>query len=308
MLIIPMGLPPGDPDGVEDGTALPEDDVHLLEAAVGGFGVEEVDGGEDEGVDDGEDDVGPVADAREGDGRDHHDHEVPDPVPARRHRVRRRPDPQRHDLGRVQPGHAEPADGEEGVEDEEEDRGRDAGLRGADRIRDGQDDHAAGHAGGAEQHQLAPAELLDGEDGDPGGGEVLGPVAGGDEAREEIGEADLALQDGGDVVGDQVDAGDLLEHLVDVGEHDAVEVAVLGHGEEVPEVALGHLHDGRLDHDELVLNVRVVLGAIAQSGEHGAGFVLAALEDEPAGRFGQGHDEHQDDGSEEDLEGDGESP
>ena len=35
-----------------------EDGVHFFEGAVGGFGVEEVDDGEDEGVDYGEDDVG----------------------------------------------------------------------------------------------------------------------------------------------------------------------------------------------------------------------------------------------------------
>ena len=303
-----MRLPSRNAHGIKDTAALAENHIHLLETAIGRLRVEEVHRGENGGVDDGEDDIRLVADAREGDRGDHHDHEIPDPVPARGHRVRWRADPQGHDLGGVKPGHAQPADGEEGVEDEEEDGGCDARVGRADGIRDGQDDHAPGHARGTEQHQLPPAEPLDGEDGDPGGGEVFGPVAGGDETREEIGEADLALQDGGDVVGDQIDPGDLLEHLVDVREHDAVEVAVLGHGEEVAEVALGHLHDRCLDHDEFVLDVRVVLGDIAQRGEHGPGFVLAALEDEPPGGFGERHDETQDHGREEDLEGDGEPP
>ena len=87
-----------------------------------------------------------------------------------------------------------------------------------------------------------------------------------------------------------------------------MEVAVLGHGEEVPEVALGHLHHSRLDHDEFVLDVRIVFGNIAQRRQHGPGFVLAALEDQPARGFRQRHDETQDHGREEDLEGDGEAP
>lgn len=142
VLSVASGLVVRNADDVEDIRRLVEDLVHLLERAVRGLGVEEVDAGDDEGVDDGEDDVGLVADCVEGDGRDHDDHEVEGPVGGRRERVCRRADPQGHDFGRVEPGHAEPADGElggrlcqlswpmgrrlstrgtyEGVEDEEE--------------------------------------------------------------------------------------------------------------------------------------------------------------------------------------------
>lgn len=104
---------------------LVEDAVHLLERAVRRLRVEEVDTGHHEGVDDGKDDVRPPPDVVEGDGRDHDDEEVEDPVGRRRQRVGGRPDPQRDDLGRVQPLHAQPADGEEGVEDEQEHDARD---------------------------------------------------------------------------------------------------------------------------------------------------------------------------------------
>ena len=40
----------GNSDDIEDGCGLAEDGVHLLQGAVGGFGVEEVDDGEHEGV------------------------------------------------------------------------------------------------------------------------------------------------------------------------------------------------------------------------------------------------------------------
>lgn len=54
-------------DDVEDRCCFGEDGVHLFEGAVGGFGVEEVDYGDYEGIDYGEDYVGFVADCCEGD-------------------------------------------------------------------------------------------------------------------------------------------------------------------------------------------------------------------------------------------------
>jgi hypothetical protein len=98
VLVVHERLLDRDRHDVEDVCGLLEDQVHFFEGPVAGLGEEEVDGGEDEGVDDGEDDVGLlmksvvatysvrrrslitylVADGLEGDGRDHHDHEVED--------------------------------------------------------------------------------------------------------------------------------------------------------------------------------------------------------------------------------------
>ncbi len=49
-LPIPSRLLPRDLDDREVGVAFAEDAVHFLEGAVGGFGVEEVDAGDHEGV------------------------------------------------------------------------------------------------------------------------------------------------------------------------------------------------------------------------------------------------------------------
>ena len=185
-------------------------------------------------------------------------------VRARAQRIRRRPDPQRHDLRRVQPRHSQPADGEEGVEDEQEQRGDDAGRFAADLGHNGEDGHGEGLPGGAEQHQRAAAELLDREDGDPGREEVLGAVGSGEDAGHGRGEVDFVLVDGGGVVGDEVDAADLLEDLVDVREHRAVEVAVRRAGEEVAVATLAHLEDRVLDFEEFVVDEGVVRGQIAQ--------------------------------------------
>ena len=94
----------GDCDDGEVGVAFAEDAVHFFQGAVGGFGVEDVDDGEDEGVavgglvslsgsglgeiewvgvvdrvcflHDGEDDVGLVFDGCKSHRCDHYDHEV----------------------------------------------------------------------------------------------------------------------------------------------------------------------------------------------------------------------------------------
>lgn len=50
MLAVAVGLVAGDGDDVEDTSRLVEDGVHFFEGSVGGFGIEEVDDGEDKCV------------------------------------------------------------------------------------------------------------------------------------------------------------------------------------------------------------------------------------------------------------------
>ena len=57
ILAIPVRFLVGDLHDCKDRVALLEYDVHLLQRAVGGFRVEEIDHGDNEGVDDGEDDI-----------------------------------------------------------------------------------------------------------------------------------------------------------------------------------------------------------------------------------------------------------
>lgn len=60
-----------------------ENAVHFFEGAVGSLGIEKVDHGEDEGINDSEDNVGLVFDGGESNGCDHYDHEVESPVRGR---------------------------------------------------------------------------------------------------------------------------------------------------------------------------------------------------------------------------------
>jgi hypothetical protein len=76
VLAVAAGLVLGDLDDGEPAAGtldLVEDGIHLLERAVGRLGIEEVDHGHDDGVDDGKDEVRPVANVVEADGGDHDD-------------------------------------------------------------------------------------------------------------------------------------------------------------------------------------------------------------------------------------------
>lgn len=89
---------------LDDGaTYLVEDLIHLLERSVGGLWVEEVDAGDDESIEDGEDDICLVANGCKGHRRDHDDHEVKDPVCGRGQGICGRADSKWHDFGGIQP-------------------------------------------------------------------------------------------------------------------------------------------------------------------------------------------------------------
>lgn len=79
VLAVAVRLVAGNRDDVEDAGRILEDSVHLLQGPVGGLGIEEINDGEDEGVDDRKDDVGLVSDVLESDGGNHDNQEVEDP-------------------------------------------------------------------------------------------------------------------------------------------------------------------------------------------------------------------------------------
>lgn len=190
--------------GTPEALDLLEDGIHLFEGSVGRLGEEEVDRREHDGVDDGKDDVCVGLDVLERRGRNHDDQPVKDPVRAGGEGVGRGADSERSDLGGIQPGHAEPANGEEGVEDEEEHDASDLAALGVTRADTGEDGHGDGLAGGAEKHKLATTNALDEPDGRQGGDEVLGTV----QSSQEKGHVTLHSKvriDGGGVVCDQVD-------------------------------------------------------------------------------------------------------
>ena len=136
---------------------------------------------------------------------DHDHHKVEDPVARSGQRVSRSPNLQRHNLGRVQPGHTEPPNGKAGVEDEQEDSAGDIALASMQTSSDGQDDHGNRHASSTEEHKGTTAKLLDSKHGNPRGQEVLGSVARCHDARNFERHVEAVFQDNRNVVGNQVD-------------------------------------------------------------------------------------------------------
>jgi hypothetical protein len=204
VLVVHEGLLDRDGNHVEDICRLLEDEVHLFERPVSGLREEEVDGGEDEGVDHSEDDVGSVPNRLKCDRGDHDNHEVEDPVARGGEGVGRGADLEGDDFGGVsaicvsvvvnrnivrtewdkQPSHSQPSDGEECIEDEEEDGLCDAGrgvdvvrVQGDVVVRDCKSSHRQSHACRTEEHERTAANLLDDEDGDERCHEVLRAVA-----------------------------------------------------------------------------------------------------------------------------------
>lgn len=94
----------------------------------------------------------------------------------------------------VEPGHAEPADGEERVEDEEEHRGDDLRRRRVDRAEHGEQDHREHLPDGREEHEPAPPDAVDERDGDQRREEVFRAVARRDDARLDVVQAEAFEQ------------------------------------------------------------------------------------------------------------------
>ena len=103
---------------------LAEETVHVLEGAVGGFGVEEVDDGDEGEVEDDPDDVELPAEGLDADGGDFDDHEVEGPVRGGADCGALGSHAETVDFGRIQPWHPLETNAEEDVVEEEECNGR----------------------------------------------------------------------------------------------------------------------------------------------------------------------------------------
>ena len=295
-----------------------EDDVHLLETTVCAFRAEEPDQRRDHRVQNRENNKRLPPDRIERDGRDQHHPEIVEPVRGGAQRGRGPPDLERHDLDGVQPGHALPADDKKGDEHEHEDgrgdlRGRHIGriqrVRLAKPTHNGQHDHGSGHAGGTEHEEGAAApELVDAHDGDEGGEGAFGGDAGGQETGHPAGVPELGEEDEGAVLHEQVDAGELLAALDEAGQDGAVEMAGLALGEDVAEGAGRGFDHGVFDGEEFLVHAGVVVIGVVEGCEDFQGFVGAAGEDEPAGRFGEEGDKHEQRDRDDQLKGDRDAP
>ena len=107
---------------------------------------------------------------------------------------------------RVEPSHAEPTNGEESVENEEEDSGSDTKTRGCSRSGSGKDSHGSRLSRSTKQHELAATELLNSENCNPRREEVLCSVGSSQDTREEARKANAGLVNRCGVIRDKVNA------------------------------------------------------------------------------------------------------
>ena len=102
--------------------------------------------------------------------------------------------------------------------------------------------------------------------------------------------------------------GNLLVHLIDISQDHAVEFAIIGHLEQAAVGALGHLNDGLLDIVKFGDDGGVVARLVIDTFQYFERLLFLALHDEPSRAFREIHDHAEDDETEEDLEGERESP
>ncbi|KAJ8525603.1 hypothetical protein ON010_g15510 [Phytophthora cinnamomi] len=217
------------------------------------------------------------------------------PVGRRRQRHGRRAHAQREDLGRVDPAHGAPRDGE--VEHEEgrahaDEPAAHLGATGVvhvavadSREQDGREQVPNHHADGADEQKLATAERVHPAHGRDGAEEV--------DAREEEGRVNAGvgdvLEDERAVAHDGVDARGLLQHLQHHGDGHALEDGRL---EQLDEALLGSqlLRDLVADHLQLVAHVVGLTEAL----EHALGLLLALVQVRPTRTLGHEEDAEHD--------------
>lgn len=228
----------------------------------------------------------------------------------------------------LQPGNAQPADGEERVVDEDEDGGDVGRGLGAGGKAGADDEEGDGHAHGAPEHEAAAAETVDDEEGNEGGDEEFGAQATRHQAGELSVEAERVFEDGGGVaygvlvvclareagreglLGDQVETTNLLEGLGGEGDESAPAVHLGTFAEELLDGELLAAGDGvdLLDLVDLLGELRVVGRGVTQVAHDFAGGVLLAVLEQPARRLGVGEDTDDEHEAEDCLEGNGKAP
>lgn len=182
--------------GIKDARGLDEDVINLLERAALGLRVEEIINNDGRQVDCRVYDVVAPRDVLETDRRHLGDEEVEQPIRRRRHGRHLGADAQRHNLRRVHERHKKEADGEKEQRDKvEEDRGAGGGFVAQVRLEPGKRRGRDGHADGAADEQLAAPDAVDEEDGEARRNRLPQLKAGGDDAGDSAGVAELLLED-----------------------------------------------------------------------------------------------------------------
>lgn len=183
--------------------------VHVLELQVGRLWEEVIDERNEDGVEDGEDDVRLPSNVVDGRRRKLHHSEVDDPKAGRRHCCAARSQLECADLRGVQPRAGQPALGEDSVEEEEHGGADDTSRVAAVVYSDSKHHHGHGLPERSPHEHLPSPNLLDVEAGRDRREHVLQRVEAGHQLRHTPAHVDRVLEDDGRVLRDQVDTAHL---------------------------------------------------------------------------------------------------
>lgn len=292
--------------------SLGEDKIDLLKGALLGLRVEEVDEWDEKKVHDGEEEVSCPAYLVNHDWHNHDNHEVGNPVDGGGDGVGATTSANWVDLGWVQPWEWEPGGTEEGDVGEETDSGTIRGGLGVWKQAGEDEDHGQALAEGTDEEELAATSTLDDEPGDGSEDRVDNHVDTTQQHGKVVGGVERGLHENWEVVDDGVTSTELLHELGGGTENHATEVLGLAVGEEGAEWGLSTLAAGGCDgvEDNVALNDGLLVGVTesVECGEDAGGLLRAVSSQQPTWRLWKEDDTNAEDETEDDLEGDWESP
>lgn len=220
--------------------ALGENNIDLLQTAVGSLRVEEPDEWQERCVHGREEQVGTPSNMLNHDRGDHNDSEVEQPVAASRDGVGLGTSLDRRDLGRVQPWQGQPSSTKKGHVKEQT---KDSTL-GTRRVSGDQASESNGHGRQltecSSQEELATTDLLDEEPGERSEDGIDNHVDTTNQQRHVLGLMQRLLEQYGKIVDDRIATTELLEDLGRRTDQHTAEVLGSAVGQKVSERGLPH--------------------------------------------------------------------
>lgn len=303
----------GDSDGaLALDVSLREDDIELLKRATSGFRVEEVDDRDEDGVHDGEKEVGSPTDGGDHGRRDLYDQEVEDPVGGGGDSIGASTGTEGGELGRVEPREFEPGGTEEDDEDEETDGSANTSARGVGDEAAEDDDHGDTLADGSPQEHLTATSTLDEDEREKGRDSINGGVDTAENEGHGTSETDGGFKEDGAVVDNRITSTELLEHLGRGTDEHTTKMLALSARKNVLETRAGLQAGELLDGVENVTlfgqGSRIANIDTVEGSEDLASLIFMAVVEEPSRGFGQGQNTADQGEGKNDLEGDRETP
>jgi hypothetical protein len=296
---------------------LPEEGIELLKGLSSGLGVEEVDDGNESGVEAHEDKEELPSQVLSSEGSDFDDNEVPEPVGGGGKSSSLVTETKLVDFGGVQPGGSNP--GESGVgsdvkndEDNSSGSGLDVSSLGGKLDTDSDDSHANSLSSSTEHQRLATSPIVDENNRDEGEDEESQSGTSSNDQGKLTFQVQNLLQQVGRVENNSVDTSKLLHHLDNVSQSQTTESLLLSSSEVVSPgdlsgSGLAELQSGG-DVTVLSLNDRGLSILSLQQSESLKSLLVASLSHQESRGLRKTEQHDSGDSTEDNLENDRGSP